>query len=298
MSFAKGAKVKPHTECGAQDFDLSNFKEKYTKLYSKVPSDEFLIWLIGFTEGDGCFLITNRNDLMFIISQGVDNKDVLDMIQITLGFGKVIKQGPRVYRYIVQDKKNLELIVSLFNGNIVLLTRQERFYKFLDLYNQKAIKGKIILDPISPIYSNILPSLTNSWLTGFTDSEGCFSVSLRDNIKNGFSIVYLVSTSGQKGYKNVPKLSHLILLFQSGVIQPHSKDDNFSFIASGLKNCENIISSNYFDKFPLKTTKYNSYIKWKEVFSHLKSKDHLDLYLRTSIAEKARLINLSRRKSK
>jgi hypothetical protein len=66
---------------------------------------------------------------MFIICpEGGDNKDVLDMIQITLGFGKVIKQGPRVYRYIVQDKKNLELIVSLFNGNIVFVRRQERFY--------------------------------------------------------------------------------------------------------------------------------------------------------------------------
>src|SRR5690606_10583699 len=142
----------------------------------------------------------------FIISQGIDNKDVLDMIQSNLGFGKVIKQGKRVYRYVVQDKKNLELIVSLFNGNIVLLTRQKRFYKFLDLYNKKANKGKIILDTITPIYSNIFPSLSNAWLTGFTDSEGCFSVSIKNK---GYNIVYLVT---QKGYINVPKLSHLILL--------------------------------------------------------------------------------------
>lgn len=272
--------------------NFTPFQEKYFKSFNKYISDDFLTWLIGFTEGDGCFLITNRNDLMFIISQGIDNKDILDRIQNELGFGKVLKQGKRVYRYIVQDKKNLELITLLFNGNIILPTRQKRFYKFLELYNKKAIKGKILLDIIPPKYSHILPSLNNSWLTGFTDSEGCFSVSIKEK---GFNIVYLVS---QKGYINVPKLSHLILLFQTGIIQPHSKIDNFSYIASGIKNSESIVNSKYFEKYPLKTKKYDSYILWKEVLNHLKNKDHLDENLRLIIKEKSIKINLNRRKSK
>lgn len=43
----------------------------------KVPSDSFLYWLIGFTEGDGCFLVNNRNELSFILIQGNLNLSLL-----------------------------------------------------------------------------------------------------------------------------------------------------------------------------------------------------------------------------
>ena len=73
---------------------------------------------------------------------------VLDMIRDTLGFGQVIPQGKRSHRYI---KKALELLVALFNGNLVLPTKQRNFQKFVDLYNQKAGKGRIILEKVKPL---------------------------------------------------------------------------------------------------------------------------------------------------
>ena len=73
------------------------------------------------------------------------------MIRDTLGFGQVIPQGKRSHRYIVQDKKALELLVALFNGNLVLPTKQRNFQKFVDLYNQKAGKGRIILEKVKPL---------------------------------------------------------------------------------------------------------------------------------------------------
>jgi len=79
-----------------ETFNFSLFKEKLNNYFNnskEMPSDEFLTWLIGFTEGDGSFIITNRNDLMFVITQSTDDEQVLKMIKETLGFGKVIKQG-------------------------------------------------------------------------------------------------------------------------------------------------------------------------------------------------------------
>ena len=73
------------------------------------------------------------------------------MIRDTLCFGQVIPQGKRSHRYIVQDKKALELLVALFNGNLVLPTKQRNFQKFVDLYNQKAGKGRIILEKVKPL---------------------------------------------------------------------------------------------------------------------------------------------------
>jgi len=62
---------------------------------------------------------------------------ILYYIQNTLNMGKVIKQGPTTSRYIVQDKLGLSLIISIYNGNIVLPSRQESFKEFLEAYNIK-----------------------------------------------------------------------------------------------------------------------------------------------------------------
>lgn len=116
----------------------------------------------------------------------------------------MIPQGQRTHRYIVQDKKALELLVALFNGHLVLPTKQRNFQKFVDLYNQKVGKGRIIL--VKPIQSEILPSLDHAWLSGLTDSEGCFTISFLSN-SNAFRLRYIVS---QKDEINLVILKHLI----------------------------------------------------------------------------------------
>ncbi len=278
-----------------ETFNFSLFKEKYNNYFQnskKLPSDEFLTWLIGFTEGDGSFVITNRNDLIFVITQATNDEQVLKRIQETLGLGKVIKQGKWTSRYVIQDKKALELIVSLFNGNIILPTKKLNFTKFINLYNSKASKGKIILDKITPISSNILPNLSNAWLSGFTDSEGCFTVSFLSN-SNAFRLRYIIS---QKGDLNLPILSHLILLFKTGIIEAHSIKSNYSYIVNGEKACYKLYP--YFEKYPLKTKKLNSYILWKEIHSKITNKDHLNLELRQTLAQMASKVNSIKRKSK
>ena len=76
-----------------------------------ILNDEFLYWFIGFTEGDGSFVKTSRNELNFVIVQGKANVEILYKIQKSLGFGQVLKQNERVYRYIVRRKIELMLII-------------------------------------------------------------------------------------------------------------------------------------------------------------------------------------------
>lgn len=267
------------------DFLWAPFKEKYQEYFEghhqrEVPSEQFLAWLIGFTEGDGSFIVTSRGNMALVITQGDEDVQVLNKIKETLGFGKVISQGKTTYRYIVQDKKGIELIIALFNGNIVLPSKKESFSKFLAMFNSKAKKGKIILDKVEPINTNILPSLTNGWLSGFTDSEGCFTVSFLSACgnANGFRLRYIVS---QKSRVNLPILSHLILLFQGGAIEAHSKADNYSYVLTGEKACYKVYS--YFDQFTLKSKKYNSYQLWKEIHKRITNKEHLNSELRPGL---------------
>jgi hypothetical protein len=48
---------------------------------NKTPSENFLTWLIGFVEGEGSFIVNNRGDLAFVITQGTIDKQVLEFIQ-------------------------------------------------------------------------------------------------------------------------------------------------------------------------------------------------------------------------
>lgn len=265
------------------------FKEFYNKYKIMFPNNkkifkDWLNWLIGFSEGDGSFIIDNRNNLQFVITQ----KDikVLEMIKNTLGFGRVLKQGKLTYRFIVEQKILMELIILIFNGNMLLPTRIKRFKNFMEVYNKKATKGKIILSQIEFIKPKDDPSLNNAWLSGFTDAEGCFTISIKKT--KGFAIRFILS---QKHEENLTFFSKLILLFKTGIIENHYHHDNYSYLVSGLKNCSKILESNYFDIFNLKTNKNNSYLLWKELYFRLLNKDHLNSNFRTELLEKSKLIN-------
>jgi hypothetical protein len=206
------------------------------------PSEEILTWFIGFTEGDGSFIVNNRGDLSFVITQSTSDIQVLYFILETLGFGKVIRQSSTTSRLIVQNKKEIELIVSLFNGNLILPSKKKSFELFLLAFNSWGSQGTLRLDEVELINSEILPSLNDSWLAGFTDAEGCFSCSFLAN-SNAFRIRYQIA---QKGMINLPVLQHLAIIFEKGKVLPHFVADVNEFIIVGLKSCESVFT--YFEK--------------------------------------------------
>ena len=277
-----------------KDFDFEKFLEEYKKEYPNLPNTNFLTWLIGFVEGDGSFVISKtKNNLQFVITQSTEDIQILDYIKDNLRFGKVINQGERTSRFIVQDLKNLHLLILLFNGNIILPTRKNKFKEFLNCFNQKINSNKIKnFKTIDFINSSVFPSLNNYWIAGFTDAEGCFTVSFLSK-SNAFRLRYIIT---QKGDINLPILSHFILLFKAGIIEGHSKKSNYSYILSGETNCYNIYE--YFTHFPLKTKKAFSLQLWKEIHRSISNKEHLDIKQRNILIEKSQKVNSIKRKSK
>lgn len=272
-------------------FQFLPFKTQWVK-YPKnaglpVPDDKFLSWLVGFTEGDGCFSVNHRKEVSFILIQGVDNVDILHKIKNTLNMGSIIKQGPRVYRLIVNVREDIRLLILLFNGNIILPSRKSQFHLFLTAFN--ALKRNN--EPISYLTSNLKPTLDDLWLLGFTEAEGCFTVSLLSN-STAFRTRYIVT---QKGDINLPILSHLITLFNTGHIEGHSNKDNYSFIVSGLKNINNIYG--YFDLNldNFLGIKKLSYLKFKDLNNKLSQGLHLNEDTRKELKLLSILINSSRK---
>lgn len=269
-------------------FDFSALYEKYKNHLpnNKVPSNRFLTWLIGFTEAEGSFIVNNRGDLAFIITQASVDKQVLDFIKEILGFGKIIPQSATTSRYVTQNKKEIDIIISLFNGNLVLPKRLEIFHKYVKGFNQWVTKGRILLNPVTIKNTSVLPTLNDAWFAGFTDGEGCFSCSINEN--KGFSFNFNIS---QKYEINIITLKHFSLLFNNGIVSKHSVEDVYEFRVGGVNNCKVIIP--YFDKYDLYTKKYLSYKLWKDIHISLVNKDHLDISKRQEMIEKVKMINKS-----
>ena len=270
------------------DFNFSNFYIKHkTYLPNNLsPSYNFLCWLVGFVEGEGSFIVNNRGDLAFVIVQSTSDIKVLYYIQETLGFGKVISQSVKTSRYVTQSKKEIEIIISLFNGNTILPIRKNQLNKFIKGFKIWAGKGGIRLEPVGFIDNYIKPSLNNSWLAGFTDGEGCFTCSIGN--KKGFSFNYNIA---QKGESNITILKHFCLIFKSGRVYKHFVKDVYEYRIAGVKACSNVFP--YFDEYTLLTKKSLSYILWKQIYLGLYNKHHLDSDKKLIMIEKARMLNKS-----
>lgn len=266
---------------------FSLFYEKFTNYlpnHSK-PSVNFLNWFIGFTEGDGSFIVNNRGDLAFIVIQSTSDIKLLYFILETLGFGKVISQSVKTSRYVTQSKLEIDIIISLFNGNIILPTRRKNLELFIKGFNSWQCKGKIRLKSVEFMDNFVNVTLDNSWLAGFTDAEGCFSCSIK---KKSYSINYSIA---QKGYSNIIILNQIRSLFNSGKVNNHSVKDVYEYRINGTKQCSVVFD--YFDKYNLLSKKNLSYILWKKMHKDLLEKFHLDLCKKPELVEKASIINKS-----
>lgn len=180
-----------------ESFDFTAFNEAFVKRFGStkpLPTQHFLEWLIGFTEGDGSFVVSTRGDLMFVITQSTADSQVLQYIRNVLGFGSVTVQSlaNNTSRFVVQDQASLSLICLLFNGNLVFPMEQTKFLDFLNAFNALIKRGRSVLLPIAPILITVMPTLQQAWLQGFTDSEGCFTVSLLGN-SNAFRFRFILS---------------------------------------------------------------------------------------------------------
>ena len=144
-------------------FDFTPFYAKFKEYYfnNTKPTKEFLEWFIGFSEGEGSFILAKRGDLSFVITQSTKDVQSLNFIKNNLGFGKVIKQSIKVntHRFVIQDRNNLFLICLLFNGNMVFPSRNARFLTFLSSFNEKLLKRNLPI--IIPKINTILPTLND-----------------------------------------------------------------------------------------------------------------------------------------
>ena len=281
-----------HTSNRKFYFDFTAFYSNFIEIYPNLrkPSEDFLKWFIGFSEGEGSFIIAKRGDLAFVITQSTTDIKSLNYIKENLGFGNVIKQSVKqnTHRFVIQDLKNLYLICLIFNGNMVFPTRKARFLIFLSSLNEKLLRRNLVTIP--PLDVCVEPTLNDNWISGITDGEGSFTCSF---LKKGsaYRFRYILT---QKWEVNKIVLEHILNLFVTeltlkGSVEPHTVEKIWEIRINGVKNCKSLF--HYFDKYPLMTKKKESYLKWKSLHSRIVNKEHLNPKIRLELIEEARKIN-------
>ena len=246
--------------CKAKDIGSSETTREAFVLKDNI----FKSWFIGFTEGDGSFIINKDGYLEFRITQSSSDAQVLFYIKKNLGFGVVRPQDGNynTHCFIVRDKEGLFKIISIFNGNIYMRAKKMEFRLFIDAYN-KLYKESIVY--IKNIYK---PDLSDSWLCGFTDAVGYFTCYTIDKPKDG-GLVRLRYTLSQKD--NLEDMEYLADLLNGKIhYLPSYEGYNMTVNITKLS-----LIIKYFDTHAMKTKKCVVYYNWKKIYKLVKDKKHL-----------------------
>ena len=117
------------------------------------------------------------------------------------------------------------------------------------------------------------------WLVGFTDGEGCFSVSIFKNktLKSGYQVFpEFVLTQGAKSLETLEKIKEF---FGCGRIYENKRYDNHreSLYRYCVRNKFDLFYKicPFFDKYPLETAKKNDYLLFKQVLEIIEKGEHL-----------------------
>lgn len=228
-----------------------------------IIGDKFKWWFIGFTEGDGSFIVNKDGYLEFKVTQSSIDAQILFFIKKELGFGSVSLQCKenKTHHFRIRDKNNILKIINIFNGNIITKNKKNQFKLWVEAFN------KIYNTNIGYIESKHKLSLDNAWLSGFTDAEGCFTSSIY-LAKTG---KYIVTVRYILSQKDDIEFSKQMAMLLNGYITYVKSYNGYNTVVNFGK-LNKIL--NYLHNYPLKTKKLISYKRWLKVYSLVKQRKH------------------------
>lgn len=256
-------------------FNFLIFNNYYKEFFGKELhiSDNWLTWFIGFVEGDGAIQsYANNTRFRFVLTQKESN--ILYQVQKILGIG-VVKHFPSgksgnkndFYRLIVENPYQILLLAHLFNGNLVISHRIKQLSFWINILNKRFGENTIIfINKAVPI------TLQDAWISGFTDAEGCFNVSITSNARSKLdSVIKMRYILDQKDEDVLNIIKHL---FGFGKVKLRAETMGvYRYTATGFKNMNHIVI--YFKKYPLLTKKALSYKNWLLIYNMVINKKHL-----------------------
>jgi hypothetical protein len=291
--------------------EIFNLKSSDTLLKNDCSlSHELGSYLAGLIEGDGTFAVHNKESSakkyqpkIILVFKKSDLPLAQFLSQIT-NCGKVTIKSERGYvLWEIQDIVGIFTITNLING-YMRTPKIEALHRVIDWLNDYIIKNKSSKLPktkniLSKIFSLEKLDLDNSlidsnpWFAGFSDADSNFSINIhkRSNRNSTRVQLYYRLEIRQNYHKLDPDLlkisyfsiiSKIALYLETNVLSRTRVINNKEFhsftVVAHNKNSLNKINE-YFEKFPLLSSKFLDYKDWYYIYNLQKNSSLTTSYL-------------------
>ena len=280
-SFKKGTSNLPYIQ--ARHYS-SNSRYRITGSY-----------LAGLIEGDGHIAVHDKNSKSkvyrpkIIILFNIKDRPLAEKLSAVLKVGKVVSRASAGHVLLqILAKEEVLKIINLINGHM-RTPKIEALHRAINWINEKD-KSSI---PCLGLDTSSLNS--NSWLAGFTDADGNFSITVynrksskavrtcvrtffRIEVKQNYSREVASDQGGASYFNIMTKICEFLTV--NLYTRTRTVDDRvyYAFMAISHNARSYEIVRNYFDRYPLYSSKYLAYKDWCRV---------QDLHLGASLTKEA-----------
>lgn len=239
----------------------------------------FCSYLAGLIEGDGTIIVPKlerslKGKLYYPSIQIVFHlRDfpLAQVIQQKLKHGSLSrKKGVNAYILTINNTEGFILVVNLINGCM----RTPKIYSLHNLIDWLNKRFDINIEKMSKDKSNIN---TNSWLFGFIDADGHFSV--RTTLNSKYPKVECKFEISQRQIDHNKQNNYYFLSIIADFLNTTVKEiritrpkPEYRVRTVNLKG--NLILIEYLNKYPLFSSKILNYKDWIKVLNYFKNKEH------------------------
>lgn len=244
-------------------------------------------YLAGLIEADGSFSIHDINSKAkkyspkIIIVFNLDDKPLAEKLASITQVGKIYnRESLGCVLWSIQNSEDVIKIIHIING-YMRTPKIEALHRTIFWFNVNKNMD------IKPLDLDLSPIDSNSWLAGFTDGDGNFSITLTDRKKKGVVTSKRVQaffrielnqnyprevsiTQGGTSYFEI--LDKIARYFKVNLYsRSREKKDKifYSYMVISHSSESHIKVIDYFNRYPLYSSKYLAYKDWKYVVEQI-----------------------------
>jgi hypothetical protein len=283
-SFGKNKKMFKYSNRVWFNYNIPTIAYRQTRNCSYNSCfDNIGSYLAGLIEGDGHIAVHDKNSKSkvyrpkIIIVFNVHDKPLAEKLSAGLKVGKVIDKSSAGHVLLqILAKQEVLKIINLINGRM-RTPKIEALHRAISWINEK--DNSFI--PFLGLDKSSIDS--NSWLAGFTDADGNFSITVYDRKKENKVLRTSVQTffrievkqnysrdvgadQGGASYFNI--MTKIAEFFTVNLYtRTRTVDDRvyYAFMAISHNWRGHDLARNYFNRFPLYSSKYLAYKDWCRV---------------------------------
>lgn len=257
--------------------------KEITRYCSNTRLKDMASYLAGLIEGDGLIAVHDKNSKSRVYSPKIIIVFNINDRPLAVKLSSILKAGKVVNRYSaghvllqILAKQEVLKIINLINGNM-RTPKIEALYRAIHWINEKDNSS------IPCLNLDLSPLVSNNWLAGFTDADGNFSITIynrkknsnlartevqtffRIEVKQNYRKNVTIDQGGASYFNIMTKIAELFTV--NLYTRTRSKNDRvfYAFMAISHNARSHDIIRNYFDRFPLYSSKYLAYKDWCHV---------------------------------